>query len=240
MGIDARDQVWAVGEDRSEISAWDGAAWTTYSADSGWAPVDDASRAYVRGGESDLSGRFWVTTSDGVRVLKDQRWTLFSREEMGMGEPEYEDLAIELVLTVAEITGDTWVSGCYEGGWVGSAGPSGPGVRWFDGHAWQGADSPVATGCATVARENSRGQVWLGLDELLWHHDPVSGRWQQFSPPEELLSGQARFGPVIDIALVPAGGLWVAVRLCGPASCDTNAVYRVEEGVWTPVTEQLD
>jgi hypothetical protein len=71
-------------------------------------------------------------------------------------------------------------------------------------------------------------------------YDPVSEMWKQFSPPEESLSGQARFGPVIDVALLPAGGLWVAVRLCGPASCDTNGAYRVEENVWTPATERLD
>ena len=234
VGIDARDQVWVVSEDRSEISAWDGAAWTTYSADSGWAPANDVWYAYVRGGESDLSGRFWVTTSDGVRVLDSQRWTTFSREEMGMGEPEYEDMATGLRMMVAQSTGAIWLSGCWEGE------PGGPGVRWFDGHAWQGADSPVATGCATVAREDSRGQIWLGVDELLWRYDPVSEMWKQFSPPEESLSGQARFGPVIDIALEPSGGLWVAVRLCGPASCDTNAVYRVEEGVWRLAAEQLD
>jgi hypothetical protein len=71
-------------------------------------------------------------------------------------------------------------------------------------------------------------------------YDPVSEMWKQFSPPEESLSGQARSGPVIDVALLPAGGLWVAVRLCGPASCDTNGAYRVEENVWTPATERLD
>lgn len=237
VGIDARDQVWVVSEDRSEISAGEGAAWTTYSADSGWAPVGDGWYAYVRGGESDRLGRFWVTTSEGVRVLNDQRWTIFSREEMGMGEPEYEDLATGLRMMVAENTGETWVSGCWDGG---PGGLGGPGVRWFDGHAWQGADSPVATGCATVAREDSRGQVWLGVDERLWRYDPVSEMWKQLAPPEEVPFGQARFGPVLDIALLPSGGLWIAVRLCGPASCDTNAVYRVEEDSWRLVTEQLD
>jgi ligand-binding sensor domain-containing protein len=237
VGIDAAGRVWAASEDTTQIAAWDGAAWITYGADVGWSPVVTEETWYraVDWGQSDRRGRFWLSTSEDVRAFDGQRWTVYSPEDMGMGPPEREELLHDFHVTILENTEQVWVGVCE---WAGVGPAGGRGVRWFDGQAWHGADSPVASGCAMVVEEDDQGHVWMGVEENLWRYDPVSGDWARFTPPENLPGeGWRRYGAVTDIALDAAGDPWVTMLLCGGAGCEDEALYHVRDEVWTQVGE---
>jgi hypothetical protein len=245
VGIDAANRAWVVSEDTSEISAWDGTSWTAYGADEGWLPIplEDGYRD-VGWGQSDASGQFWLATSRDVRAFDGERWTVFTREDMGMDPPLHDNLISGFEVAILS-GGEVWVGEC-----EGAAGPlGGRGVRWFDGQTWHGADSPVASGCATAIVEDSSGRVWVGVEAGLWRYDPASEDWAQFTPPEPPDPpplGQWRYAAVPDIVPDPSGDLWMTFLMCGAASCDTLVLYHVHEGVWTqiriprPVTPVLD
>ena len=241
-GIDGSGRVWVLGEDGSEISAWDGApspdgapsgdggAWTTYGADAGWVPFAESWDYYASGGQSDALGRLWFATSQDVRVFDGERWIVFSPADMGMGPPMDEELDVVFSIVILE-SGAVWVGECEWGG----PGPfGGRGVRWFDGSAWHGADSPVASGCATEIAEDGAGNVWVGVEENLWRYDPASGAWAEFAPPEPPIDG--RFGFLNSLAVDPSGDPWPMIVICGGASCYGNiALYHVHDGAWTQI-----
>jgi hypothetical protein len=243
-GIDATGRVWVVSEDTTQITAWDGDSWTAYGAEEGWLPIplEDGYRD-VGWGQSDKSGQFWLATSRDVRVFDGERWTILTREDMGMGPPLHENLTSVFEVTVLS-GGEIWVGEC-----EGAAGPiDGQGLRWFDGQTWHGANSPVSSGCVTAIVEDSYGHVWVGTSDALWRYDPASEDWAQFTPPEPPDPpplGQWRYASS-DIALDPSNDPWVSFLICGAASCDTMVLYHVHEGVWTriktprPVTLALD
>jgi hypothetical protein len=235
-GIDDGGRIWVVGEDTSEIAAWDGTSWDAYSAAAGWLPVADDWFRSVGWGSTDGSGWFWVTTSEGVRAFNGERWAAFTPQEMGMEARPDGDLAPEFGLT---ITGDggVWVRECDWGG----PGPfGGQGARWFDGERWWGADSPVASGCATAIAQDGYGNVWVGLEGTLWRYDPTARAWTSFSPPDPPVADM-RFGFVHAIAFGPAGDPWPAMVLCGGASCYGQiALYHLRDGGWDLVGEPLD
>ncbi|MBN1976189.1 MAG: hypothetical protein JW918_02210 [Anaerolineae bacterium] len=229
-GIDSSGRVWVLGEDGGEISAWNGGDWTTYGADEGWTPLAESWYYYASGGQSDALGRLWFATSQDVRVFDGERWIVFSPEDMGMGPPVGEDLDIVFGVAILE-SGAVWVRECEWGG----PGPfGGRGVRWFEGSVWHGADSPVASGCATEIVEDGAGNVWLGVEEKLWRYDPASGAWTEFAPPEPPIDG--RFGFLDSLAVDPSGDPWPMIVICGGASCYGNvALYHVHDGAWTQI-----
>jgi len=235
-GIDASKRVWIVNEDTSEISAWDGASWTVYGADAGWLaiPLNDERGRDVGWGQSDGSGRFWLATSQDVRLFDGERWTVFAPEDMGMEEVDAEAQWATFALRVSQSSGTVWVGECI---WS-SIGPSfgGQGARWFDGQVWHGADSPVASGCATAIEEDSLGRVWLGVDEILWRYDPASGNWTQFTPPEPPIAW-TRFGFAHAIVLDQSDDPWPAMVLCGASCYGKVVLYHIHDGVWTQIGE---
>jgi hypothetical protein len=245
-GIDASGRIWVISEDASEISAWDGNSWTTYGADAGWTPLTESWYYYVSGGQSDALGRLWFATFQDVRVFDGERWIVFSPADMGMGPPVHEELDIVFGVAILE-SGAVWVRECEWGG----PGPfGGRGVRWFDGStvdilsalttggsAWHGADSPVASGCATAIAEDDAGHVWAGVEKNLWRYDPASGAWTEFAPPESPVEGM-RFGFIDHLEVDPSGDLWPMIVLCGGASCyGSIALYRVHNAVWIQIGE---
>jgi ligand-binding sensor domain-containing protein len=236
VGIDAAGRIWATNEDASAISAWDGTSWTDYATEAGWLPIGLGDEWYrdAGWGQSDGLGRFWLATSQDVRVFDGARWTVFTPEDMGMEEVGPEELWPIFTVAVSQGTGIVWVGEC---DWAGPGPFGGQGVRWFDGSAWRGTDSPVASGCAAVIEEDRSGRVWLGVDENLWRYEPASGNWTQFAPPEPPIDG-TRFGFADTIACDPSGDPWPAMVLCGGASCYGNiALYHVHDGAWTQIGE---
>ncbi|MEA3339114.1 MAG: hypothetical protein U9R15_04025 [Chloroflexota bacterium] len=244
-GIDAIGRIWVVSEDTTQIAAlrqaqgaaWDGDSWTAYGADAGWTPIP-LKEWYgdVGWGQSDELGRFWLATSQDVRLFDGERWTVFTPEDMGMGEVGPEEQWATFALRVSKSTGDVWVGEC---DWCGPGPFGGQGARWFDGQVWRGADSPVGSGCATVIEEDSAGRIWLGVDEILWRYDPASGEWAEFAPPESPVEWE-RFGFAHAIALDPADDPWPMLVLCSGASCYGNLVhYHLRDGVWTQIGEVI-
>jgi hypothetical protein len=234
-GIDGFGRVWALGEDGSEISAWNGGAWTTYGTDAGWTPLAESWYYYASGGQSDALGRLWFATSQDVRVFDGERWTVITPADMGMGPPVREELDVVFGVAILE-SGAVWVRECEWGG----PGPfGGRGVRWFDGSVWHGADSPVASGCATEIFEDDAGNVWLGVEENLWRYDPASGAWTEFAPPEPPIEG--RFGFLDSLTVDPSGDPWPMIVICGGASCYGNiALYHVHDGTWTQIGDVVE
>jgi hypothetical protein len=236
VGIDAAGRVWVASDDTAEIAAWDGADWTPYTADEGWTPVgtgDDWYRA-INWGQNDRRERFWLATSEDVRVFDGKRWAVYHPEDMGIGPPEHEELIHDFHLRVMQESEWVWLGACE---WAGPGPVGGRGVRWFDGETWQGADSPVASGCAMAIEEDPSGRVWLGVQAVVWRYDPASGDWARFAPPDDPPDENERwrYGAVTDIDLDAAGDPWVTILLCGGASCDTEVLYHVSDGVWTQV-----
>ena len=232
VGIGALDRVWAVSDDASQISAWDGASWTHYGPDQGWTPLADTWYRYVDSPVTDGMGRLWISTSQDMRAFDGERWTVYTPEDMGMGPAETEGLVPGWVVTVMDETGQVWVGECDWGG----PGPfGGRGARWFDGQTWHGADSPIANGCANAIATDAAGRVWIGVDSGLWRYDPKSGEWTELPPPESP-DPEQRFGFVADLFLDRAGDPWPILTLCGGASCyGDDVLYHIRGDIWTHV-----
>jgi hypothetical protein len=168
-----------------------------------------------------------------VRAFDGEHWTVFTPQDIGMGQADQE-LITGWVLATVEGTDQVWVGQCNWGG----PGPfGGQGARWFDGQMWRGADSPVAHGCANAIEADGDGRVWIGVDSDLWRYDPASDDWAQFSAPEPP-SPHRRFGFVAHILMTASGDPWPNMATCGGAACDGDGIlYRVHDGVWTQVME---
>ena len=237
LGVDDQGHIWAIGEGRDAISVWDGHAWIVYGPDQGWAPVSDFWWAYVRGPVPDAAGRLWFVTSQDIRMFHTGQWTVYDLlQDLGYpDQPEYE-LVLNLQIAATTRSRDIWVGACYWGG----PGPfGGEGLRWLGdpGKGWQGADSPVAEGCAQSIHIDDTGIVWAGIDGALWRYDPRSGAWSHTDPPQEVPLGRARFGYVSDLLVAPGEELWVLFGLCGGASCYDDLLYRYRDGAWEQLSE---
>ncbi|HNT74686.1 MAG TPA: hypothetical protein PKH77_06690 [Anaerolineae bacterium] len=237
-GVDGAGHIWVIDESHDEISAWDGNGWATYGADAGW--VSMAGFWYadaIHWGQCDPAGRFWLATSQDIRVFDGERWTVFTSQDMGMGEvPDPNGCAPSFQMTILKSTGAVWVGECDH-----AEGPcGGQGARWFDGQVWHGADSPASQGCVAALQEDPAGNVWLGIHGALWQHIPSSGAWTSFAPPEEVPYDYRSHAAILDLAADPFGRLWVTELLCGAASCDAQALYHVRDGVWTLVPRGAD
>lgn len=238
-GIDSSNRIWVVSQDTSRISAWDGDNWSDYDLLAGWQPIgteDDWYRG-VGWGQNDRQGRLWLNTTQDVRLFDGERWRVFTAEDMSMAQTDAGEFYSSFVVHVSQSSGAVWVGQCNWGG----PGPfGGMGVRWFDGKAWLGADSPVASGCTTVIAEDQSGQLWFGVDENLWRYQPTTGVWTRFPPPEPPLEGM-RFGFTDSIQCDQSGDPWPALVLCGGASCYGNiALYHMHDSTWTQIGEVAD
>jgi hypothetical protein len=234
-GIDVGGRIWVVNERGDGISAWDGApfgnggSWTSYDADAGWIPLTGVEHD-VRGGHNDWLGRPWFATSEDVRVFDGERWIVITPQDMGMETISYYDFSPSFSVTVSESADQVWVSRCV---W-GAIGPAeGGSVRWFDGHTWHGADSPVASGCAPTIREDESGYIWVGTSNALWRYDPVSESWTALRP--DLSTAFL----ILDTVGDPSGDMWVSLTLCGGSCFNTIDIYHVsiQDGTWTRVLE---
>jgi WD40 repeat protein len=239
VGIDNAARVWAVNEDVSEISVWNGAYWVDYDAEDGWTPIEEIEYAWQpvrRGVHTDRAGRVWIATARDVRVFDGERWTVFTRQDMGMDPLEYPDEDNNFSITILKGYPEVWVGEC---DWGGPGPVGGQGVRWFDGQTWHGADSPVSQGCAGPIVEDSTGRVWAGVEGTLWQYDPASGEWTSFAPPKlEPPWDYLRIGVVLSISLDTSDDPWVVFLTCGGASCDSPVLlYHLHDGVWTCIAE---
>jgi hypothetical protein len=231
IGVDDAERMWLfVEKDGSKIYFRDGGAALTL-ADAGWLPVPNPAPLEGQGVLTDKAGRVWLATEQDVRAFDGTRWTIFAAPDMGMPPPPDPDVFTMFTLKLAEESGQIWVGEC---DWIGPGPMGGGGARWFDGQAWRGADSPVASGCVFEIEEDSLGRVWVGLDADLWRYDPAADEWMRFGPPQP--TERPRIGYVADIAIDPTGEPWPLFALCGGASCVGEIVrYRLQDGAWTQI-----
>ena len=230
VGIDAAGQVWVLNPETAVISAWDGASWRHYSEDEGWIALSSAEEVpRVDWGQSDEQDRFWLTTSQDVRVFEAGRWTVFTFEEIGFTPPPVSAMITEFEIAPTSY-GEIWIGACH----YGPIGPApGGGVRRFDGQNWQGETAPIASSCAPTIEEDRFGRVWIGTSNRLWRYDPSSESWSALAP--DLTSAFL----TLDIVPDPSGDLWVVLTPCGGSCFNSVDIYRVspERESWHKVLE---
>jgi ligand-binding sensor domain-containing protein len=233
IGMDSTHSVWVVSEDRVQVSVWDGSAWTSLGPEAGWEPPTlDNGMGLSWSVATDALGQLWLATDRDVRMFDGTRWKVFDLNDLGMPRPEEEDAFSETTIAFLKTSGYIWAINCY---WVGPGPIGGGGARWYDGDVWQGSDSPVARGCATVINEDSLGNIWLGLDNDLWRLNTSLDSWKRFPTPEPL-AGKKRLSFFTDLALDSIGNPWPELSVCGGAGCFAgNVRYHVTEGKWLQI-----
>ena len=233
MGVGSDHRVWVASDDGLQVSVWGGSSWTSFGLDAGWKPLPvPVNAAKIRGKvATDALGRVWLATERDVRMFDGAGWKVFSLADLGMPDPGSEDVLPEITIRFLESSNYIWVMSCY---WIGPGPNGGGGARWYDGKAWQGSNSPVADGCATMVNEDKLGSIWLGLDNDLWRINSLSGNWEHFSAPNP--PGGGRFGFFTDLVLDAAGDPWPELDICGGASCYIgNVRYHVTRGEWIQI-----
>ena len=230
-GIDLQGLVWLITESGDAISARDETSWTEFGLEENWQPLMEAGSTSL--GQCSLDGLFWLTSADDVRSFDGEKWTVYDSEDLGMDNISPESWS-PLFLATQQSTGFVWVGGCNFFG----AGPTGgPGARWYDGEHWLGAGSPAAEGCVSAIVEDTDGDMWLGVDEILWRVDSASGAWIMYTPPETPF-GYRRFGAISALESDLFGNIWAAELMCGGACCDSLALYRIQNSTWTLALEK--
>ena len=106
-------------------------------------------------------------------------------------------------------------------------------MRWFDGLTWHGADSPVASSCAPMLREDDTGHIWVGTSNILWRYEPTIERWTQFRP--DISSAFL----ILNAVLGSPGDVWVSMTPCGGSCFNTIELYHVstKDGTWVKVLD---
>jgi len=179
----------------------------------------------------------WLPTETDVRFFDGQRWTIHTIEEMGFPIPEMENDGIVHEIVLIDGGAQTWVGECQYSG----PGPvSKPGVRWFDGATWRGADAPVGPTCVSIVDVDMAGNVWVGARDALWRYEPARQKWTPYRLPKTLLADY-NFTYPRDILVDRSGDIWVILQYCGGASCDTlSRLHRIHAGEWSQVFETYD
>ena len=230
IGTDDGGRMFLFSKADDKITTWDGGP-DYLLADAGWLPVPDPNELEGQGVLTDGSGQVWLATERDVRVFDGAKWTVFSPQDMTMASPPHADVLTWFTMHLIGADGEVWAGAC---NWGGPGPTDGGGACWFDGQAWQGADSLLASGCVLAIQEDGLGRVWVGVDADLVRYDPAADEWAHFPPP--LPPEGYRFGYIIDIALDPAGDPWPLFALCGGASCvGEEARYRLRDGAWTQI-----
>jgi hypothetical protein len=240
--VDESGRLWLFRQDADEITVWQDGQLTTYGADSGWTSAQASSSGWwvprpwrVYMGED---GTIWLQTASDVRQFDGQHWTIHTIEEMGFPLPEWEDTT-GIVHQIALVNGgaQVWVGECQ---YTGPGPVANPGVRWFDGTTWHGADAPVGPTCVSIIEVDLAGNVWIGAQDIIWRYEPASQAWTPYRLPEAQLSGY-NFTYVRDLIVDLSGDIWAILQYCGGASCDAvSRFYRIHDGAWLQVFETRD
>jgi hypothetical protein len=236
--VDDGGLLWVLPQDTREISAWQDGQWTTYTADSGWVSVGQFEQSWWAttpwGVYTDANGTLWVPLEREVRVFDGNNWNGYTLEDMGFPVPDLEEISIVHYLAPLKGIPEVWVGECYYSG----PGPmGGGGVRWFNGEAWQGEDSPVGSGCVSATDVDDQEDVWLGVSDSIWQYDHTSQFWTENGLPKTLLS-DFNFTHPIQLIVDQAGDVWVIEQMCGGASCDGPVnLYQIHAGEWSLVID---
>jgi hypothetical protein len=234
-GFDGAGRTWLVNEPGTAVLSWNGSEWQVYGDREGWLPIH-THRLLLLGQEmvTDRAGRIWMTAYQDVRSFDGREWTVHSQREIGF-EPYAETAQYNGFYFPAlerDLQGNLWIGNCDSRGEE----LAGQGARWFNGATWQGNIEPTASGCVRDIAVDSEGNVWLGIDDLLWRFEPDKNEWTRFDLPEP--PADMRIGWVEDIRFGPDGNPWLAVALCGGASCGSSYLrYQLQPERWVEVPQ---
>lgn len=234
-GFDDTGRTWMVNEPGTAILSWNGNEWRVYGDQEGWTPIH-TQRLLRRGEEmvTDRTGRIWMTTYQDVRSFDGREWRVPPLRELGF-EPDAETASYDGYFFPAverDHQGNIWVGNCDSRGEE----LTGQGARWYNGVTWQGNTGHTAAGCVRDITVDPEGRVWLGIDDLLWRFDPDKSEWTQFALPEP--PADTRIGWIEDIRFGPDGNPWLAIALCGGASCGSAYLrYEMEPERWVKVPQ---
>lgn len=239
--VDESGRLWLFRQDADEITVWQAGQWITYGAGSGWTSARASTKGWwvprpwrVTLGKN---ATIWLPTESDVRFFDGKRWTIHSMEEMGFPTSEMENEGIVHEIALVDGGAQTWVGECQ---YTGPGPVSNPGVRWFDGATWRGADAPVGPSCVSVVDVDLAGNIWVGARNTVWRYEPARQKWTPYRLPEASLSGY-NFTYPRDILVDRSGDIWVILQYCGGASCDTvSRIHRIHAGVWSQVFETHD
>lgn len=216
-------RLWFIRAGGDVVSTWDGNQYTDYGRKEGWILRAEPAQppllgSFVQG----RSGELWISTDRDIRVFDGERWRVFTATELGMPLPGY---AGQHASFVVGLHGEeAWAGACH---WEGRE-PLAGGLRRFDGQRWVEAGLPVPGGCVTAIQSDGLGNVWVGVDGVLWRLDALSDEWHRL-PPFDLSLGQ-RAGTVPEITLAPDGSIWPRFDLCDRTGCDAASLrYHVVE-----------
>ena len=240
--VDDAGRLWVFRQEGEAIDVWQDGAWSSYGAETGWAPA----RAAAGSGwwtsqpwrvSPTADGAVWLPTESDVRRFDGERWKIFTLEDMGFPGAEEEGEGVFHPIALVNGGKQVWVGECAFSG----PGPvSNPGVRWYDGLVWRGADSPVGENCVTTVDVDPKGNVWIGAENGVWRYEPGRRQWTAFPLPEELLEGY-NFTYTRELAVDGSGDVWAYLQYCGGASCAGSTVLlRIHAGQWSKVFENQE
>jgi hypothetical protein len=239
--VDAGGRLWVLDPDSQEISSLQDEEWILYDASSGWTNTSQSDfnawallpwHIYLA-----TDNTLWVPMSTDVRSFNGTHWTVYSLEDMGFPSSDIEDVIIVHSLITAEYGNETWVGECYYSG----PGPiGGGGVRWFDGHAWHGADEPVGSNCVSAMYVDPMSNAWIGVYTHIWRYDHFDESWIDYSLPQAFLT-EYNFSYPLQLTVDQAGDIWVIMEMCGGASCGGAInLYRIHQGEWSLILESSE
>ncbi|MFN2144136.1 MAG: hypothetical protein ACK2T7_02235 [Anaerolineales bacterium] len=197
----------------------------------GWQPVQNPESLKGMGVITDIDGNNWLATHFDVRRFDGQKWTIWTRTDLGM-DPRDNEMVSPMEIHGFDLLQGLWLTSCDYGG----PGPNGGGgARWWDGSNWQGAGSPVDTGCVTSVFQDEEGIYWIGVEHELWQYNSINNSWQAqpyITAPDPYYRAYAH-----QIFVSPQGIPWVSFNLCGGASCYDFQLAYYQNNTWQMVGE---
>jgi hypothetical protein len=234
IALDEIGRAWRFYQDSPEVEVWEDGGWKIYNPGQIWVQDEKPERTWWPSEAwqlyADSRGSDYLPVGWELWVFEAGHRTRYTLEDMGFPVPEWEDTGISHKLAMLAGGDQVWVGACYYSG----PGPmGGPGVRYFDGSAWQGAGALIGPACVSAMEVDRAGDLWLGVENAVWRYQPGSGEWSTYPLPEALLFGQ-NFGQPSDILVDRSGDVYLIMQMCGGASCDGPAnLYWLHAGKWT-------
>ncbi len=197
----------------------------------GWQTISFPQSLRGMGITTDFNGNVWLATHFDIRRFDGQKWTIWTRTDLGMASNDG-GMISPLKTHGFDLLQGLWLTSCDDGG----PGPNGGGgARWWDGTRWQGAGTPVDTGCVTSVFQDNNGIYWVGVEHELWQYNPISDSWQShpyITAPEPYYRAYAH-----EIVVSPQGIPWISFNLCGGASCYDFQLAYYQNDTWQLVGE---
>lgn len=246
VGMDVTDRTWIAAHDGSVIYRAEPDFWFSWNnpdndllimpiafdQEAGWAPAgSEYGRPVEYGLLTDSRGDLWLATGKDVRSFNGN-WNVHNSQAMGMPESVQGSRESFTILPL-QSTGVVLVGRC---DW-GSTGPQGGGgVRAFDGQAWGEVFAELNTGCATAFAEDSSGDIWLGLNNSLYHYNTTGESWEQIALPDAPL--EEHFGYFTALTADLEQGVWAQLALCNLEGCfGGEMLYHLRNGEWVQIGE---